>query len=442
MIRLAESDDTAENPDMITFADVPIEYATAVDWVCRNGITESVSETEFGLWPVSEPAFVAMLLNAIGYAGEFDPQRSVEYADSIGIAPLGLSRRFTLGDAALYLQSAMKVRTKDGTPVRDTMNIRREKEQTTFPASMILTPLFPEDAERQIREATRYLASSIEIMGDYLTKDALYDIYQRYYKAGRESGEIWYLNRIYYDYRIEVAMDTIDYSLLAKEESEAYEAVNTLLWNRRTAGELTEGAYYDAYRLEEAKHLSSGKSVTLTIRYNEAWELSCDLDDAFTLYADDTITTLAEEFYRKNVAWAQSGTAAVYNAKNAIVMRAQYAAPESYNEQGAASYPAQSHSILGFFRDGQIVCDGYASVFQYLMLRSGLDCVMVLGSTVSKEAAENRQGDHAWSKVKLDGTWLNMDVCWADTGYPTLYDLQTDQFYQSYRHWAFVNADL
>ena len=442
VIRMAESDDTVESSVMFSFADVPLEYAAVVDWSCRNGITEGISDTEFGLWPVSEPAFVTMLLNAVGYAGEFDPALSVQYAESIGITPVGLSRHFTLGDAALYLQSAMEARTKDGTPVRETMNIRREKEQTTFPASVILTPLFPEDAERQIREATRYLASAIEVRGDYLSKEDLYSVYEGYFRASRESGEMWYLSRVHYGYRMDAAMDVLEYTQLPEDTYKTYTAVAKTLWEQYSMGKLSSQDYFDTCLLEEAKYLSSGKAVTLTTRYSEAWELVCDLDDAFTLYVDDTITTLADEFYQRNVAGARNDLEAVYRAKNAIITRADYAAAEEYDAQGNAVYPVQSHSILGFFRNGQIVCDGYASVFQYLMLRAGVDCVMVLGSTVSRQDAENGGRNHAWNKVRVDGTWYNMDVCWADTGYLTLYDLKSSQFYADHQHWAVVNADL
>ena len=442
VIRMAESDDAVEGLVLLSFADVPMEYTTAVDWACRNGITQGVSDTEFGLWPVSEPAFVSMLLNAAGYAGEFEPSLSVQYAESIGIAPVGLSRYFTLGDAALYLQSAMEARTKDGIPIRETMNIRREKEQTTFPASVTLTPLFPEDAERQIREATRYLAATIEVRGDYLTKDDLYSVYEGYFRASRESGEMWYLSRVRCEYRIDAAMDILEYTLLPEDERETYATVTKTLWEQYSAGKLSAQEYRDTCLLEEAKCLSSGKAVTLTTRYNEAWELVCDLDDAFTLYVDDTVTVLADEFYQRNVAGARNDLEAVYRAKNAIVTWADYAAAEEYNAQGSAVYPAQSHSVLGFFRNGQIVCDGYASVFQYFMLRAGVDCVIVLGSTVSSQAAEERRMDHAWDKVKLGGVWYNADICWADTGYPTLYDLKSDQFYADHQHWAVINADL
>lgn len=50
---------------------------------------------------------------------------------------------------------------------------------------------------------------------------------------------------------------------------------------------------------------------------------------------------------------------------------------------------------------------------------------------------ENRQINHAWNKVKLDGKWYNMDVCWADTANASDYDLKTDAEYLALpnKHW-------
>ena len=125
----------------------------------------------------------------------------------------------------------------------------------------------------------------------------------------------------------------------------------------------------------------------------------------------------------------------VSRAQNAINREASYAPAVGYDDLGAC-YAPEAHSVEGFFKNGQIVCDGYASVFQYLMLRSGVDCVVALGSTVSAEDAENGMTNHAWNKVKVNGVWRNEDVCWSDTGYPYLYDLRDDAFYARHRHWA------
>ena len=115
----------------LPFADVPEEYESPVAWAYRNGVAQGISDAEFGVYNVSETAFVAMLLNTMGYRGKFENAYALKFAESIGIAPVGLSRRFTLGDAALYLQSALGCPMPDGSAVRDKIKIRDDFEQTT-----------------------------------------------------------------------------------------------------------------------------------------------------------------------------------------------------------------------------------------------------------------------------------------------------------------------
>lgn len=67
----------------------------------------------------------------------------------------------------------------------------------------------------------------------------------------------------------------------------------------------------------------------------------------------------------------------------------------------------------GALVDGFAVCDGYAMAFDLLCYLSGIDCVRVTGY-----AGEG----HAWNKVKVNGSWYNVDVTWDDpvTHQPTL----------------------
>ena len=113
-------------------ADVPVEYTEQVSWAFQNGIAEGITDTEFGVYPASETAFVPMLLNALGYQGQYEYAHALHFAESIGLAPLGLSRNFTLGDAALYLQAAMDLQTADGTNVRKSP---RSRNRLRFPTS-------------------------------------------------------------------------------------------------------------------------------------------------------------------------------------------------------------------------------------------------------------------------------------------------------------------
>ena len=188
--------------------------------------------------------------------------------------------------------------------------------------------------------------------------------------------------------------------------------------------------------------LCDGAGLTLKFRYCEAWELICDLDDAFTLYKDDGVTRAADAFYQKYVAKARNNREAVKLAEEAVIRWADYADPEHYDQNGEAVYATETHSILGFFQNRKIVCDGYANIFQYLTLRASVECVAVRGLTVRDGAKKSAKIGHCWNKVRLDGVWLNVDVCWSDTGAPRMYDLRDNDFYERRWHWAVTFTDL
>lgn len=354
------------------FLDIEDEYAEAVAWAYSRGITNGVSEAEFGIGNITQAEFVTMLLRYMGYC--FEWENALELAESVGLSPVGLSDGFCLGDAALYIQSL----------VDDDIQPNKEGslEQIPFPYIIILTPDSLEEAETQIQLASTYLPTFITVYGDCLP-----DIYAQFH-------EYWEMS-----------------------ESQSYET--EVWWLGRTA---KFSPVYDTDKDE----------ITFYVCWDEVWRLVCDADDAFTAFEEDTVTQLADAFYAECIAAAASDDDydIVMAAKQCILRRASYASPISY-EDGTALYSSSAHSVLGFLQNGKIVCDGYSAVFMYVMLRAGIPCVEVIGSTES----ENGKVNHAWNKVKIDGKWYNIDLCWADTGHPTRYDLKSDAAYSRLSHW-------
>jgi len=54
--------------------------------------------------------------------------------------------------------------------------------------------------------------------------------------------------------------------------------------------------------------------------------------------------------------------------------------------------------------EGTAVCSGYASAYQDLLLRVGIECRYVVSEKM----------DHAWNLVKIDGKWYHVDLTWDD----------------------------
>ncbi len=419
------------------FVDVPDEYADAVAWAYAMGITSGISATEFGVREITEAEFVTMLLRCLGYGDAFDFENAVSFAEAIGLSPSGLSVTFCLGDAALYLQCCADT-------FGLTLNKAADFEQISFPYLIILTPTSLDDAEEQLQIASCYLPSFIQIYGGNLAEDELHELYKTYcryqymVKSDEYETEVWWLNRVSSSTQMSPYYATVSQESAPK--AEMYSAAISELTALRSANEISSAEYLYGFKLAIADYLGSDSMLAFdTLRWSEEWRLVCDTDDAFSAFEDDTITQLADDFYSECMAAAASDSDydIVMAAKQLIIKRAGYAAPISY-ANGTASYSSSAHSVLGFFQDGEIVCDGYSAVFQYVMLRAGIPCIEVTGSTVSDGGAAN----HAWNKVKIDGAWYNIDVCWADTGHSTQYDLKSDAAYASLSHWAdsFVNG--
>ncbi len=57
------------------------------------------------------------------------------------------------------------------------------------------------------------------------------------------------------------------------------------------------------------------------------------------------------------------------------------------------------------------VCDGYSLAYVYLCQQAGLEAAFLCGMAGNDEATA---GGHAWSIVKIDGKWNEVDSCWDD----------------------------
>ena len=68
--------------------------------------------------------------------------------------------------------------------------------------------------------------------------------------------------------------------------------------------------------------------------------------------------------------------------------------------------PADSYTMYGTLVNGIAVCQGYAYTAQLLLRMAGIETYYVRGTAGG--------GAHAWNKVKIDGTYYNLDVTWDD----------------------------
>ena len=72
-----------------------------------------------------------------------------------------------------------------------------------------------------------------------------------------------------------------------------------------------------------------------------------------------------------------------------------------------------NHTDIDGFRDKRMVCSGYSLATYYLLNSAGIETRVITGYGGEKD---ERDTNHMWNMVKLDGKWYNLDVTWDDEG--------------------------
>ena len=94
-----------------------------------------------------------------------------------------------------------------------------------------------------------------------------------------------------------------------------------------------------------------------------------------------------------------------------IAQNVQYDKKVAANSRGPFSYNSTAgskvHNPLGFYKGWDIVCDGYAALYNVFMWELGIESYIVTSKT------------HAWNLAYLDGKWYHSDVTYSD---PVTYD--------------------
>ena len=100
-----------------------------------------------------------------------------------------------------------------------------------------------------------------------------------------------------------------------------------------------------------------------------------------------------------------------YKIAEYIAHNAQYDKKVAASSRGPFSYNSTAgskvHNPLGFYKGWDIVCDGYAALYNVFMWELGIESYIVTSS------------NHAWNLAYLDGKWYHTDVTYAD---PVTYD--------------------
>lgn len=80
-------------------------------------------------------------------------------------------------------------------------------------------------------------------------------------------------------------------------------------------------------------------------------------------------------------------------------------------EYDSTTSKVNSHNIYGALVQHEVVCEGYAKAFKYILDSLDIECILVSG-TGTNSSGETEA--HMWNYIKLDGNWYGVDVTWDD----------------------------
>ena len=440
-----------EKPNFLKhpFVDVDAEYDEAISWAYQNGVTFGISENLFGTSDITEAEFVTFLLRAMGYGNSFFYTESVEVAGYIGFEYIPFFQsEFTLGNAVQYLSYALDLHASGAEQsLKESLNMKPMLVPEAYPYRIVIAPRTKAEAEKNILMAKNYFPYEISIQGNRMQDDQFTELYREYldliYKcdSGEYSREPWWQCIISSWSKVSTSMSYASDSQLSAEDKESYTALSDELYIKYSDGAMSADDYVYQKELLMLNWLPANGPMRISLYYNEPYLLANDTSHVFRLFQDDQVRLWADEQYQSYIAPALEKSAydAILAAKMLVCRLVSYDPnPTGKTSDGRQdTYRYESHSILGAYLDGHVVCDGYSYLFMYFMQRAGIPCFEMLGSSISSEEAEKGITDHSWVKVKLNDKWYNMDICWEDDfDWGTQLDLKSDNVFRFNRHWA------
>ena len=73
-----------------------------------------------------------------------------------------------------------------------------------------------------------------------------------------------------------------------------------------------------------------------------------------------------------------------------------------------------THNIYGAFIEKEVVCEGYAKAFKYIVDSLDIECILVSGNVEVFNPDETISQSHMWNYVNLNNNWYGVDLTWDD----------------------------
>lgn len=405
------------------FTDVPEEYIPAVNWLYSVGVTKGISKTQFGVSDLTEYQLFVMLSRLLGWQTENETE-IYSLAGEAGLLPEG---DFSRGKLFLTLCNLLDKYYSDAKMAK--------RPQISVPYTVTVTASSYEDAQAKIKTALEYAPTRVTVrFTDNCPddeRDALYEFYligeiNRTKPLSDDEIPLIYCFKPEYD-----GCYGLDYERKPEYDRAALIESRSAIDARVANGEISpaEGIYNKEFLDYELRGTKAAFTIKI-YKYADAFAAYADSSDWLRYFEEEAYCGAVADFVEKYIEPVKrAGLSENQRALEATVIVRKLASYD-YDEYrdiinaGYSTHP-NSHNIIGFLTDHKIVCDGYSTVYQWILLYLDIPCFKVIGDTSG--------GAHAWNKVRIDGTWYNVDVTWMESS-GRYYFLKSDDFFAANGH--------
>ena len=445
----SEKDNSDSLIEDCMFEDVPEEYKDAVSYLVDKELVSGISNEEFGISECDIDSFATILLRYLGIY-DISYNEATNKLKEIGLLKcVTLENGFTKGDVYLIIYNLLDYE-QNGISIKDNLVFKNKREEIRIPTTINISITSFEDFKEKLDIAYFFAPDKINIeilencserdvylVYDFLLKDrySWFGVFDNFYDIS--SVMPWSATGFsvtyseYFKEHWRVSEDA-----RAKKAVQLYDEIESLYKMGAFVGYGEVAERYKEY-LQNLVHFyctADKKQITIsTDSFNESFYFKIDMLDWVKCYDNPIFIEKVKKCLSDMDEFKDlSDYDKVNKVHNYICSKASYDYRES-NSMFSDSYDhryADAHDVMGFVIDGLIVCDGYAYTYQWLLDYLGVDSIVVYGDSTLNGKSEG----HAWNKVKIDGDWYNVDVCWSDTGCGREYFLKSDDYFKKHYH--------
>ncbi len=366
------------------FTDVPKWADSYIGYMYSKGLTSGYEPTLFGSdQTLSCQQYVTFVLRALGYddkSNDFSYSAAIEMAVRVKLLSstdaqlLNSSKSFLRNDLTEISYNALTVKLNDSN--KTLLDKLVTDEKSIFKPAATVLGLLTSDLQAEY--------GNIE---DYTTT-----VTGNGYISTNSSDLFKLLRKAIYTYQTQI---TIDISKYNGDIFGDFEGVC-----EKASAAVTKSTGVDNI-LAQWSYKSYGDSFTLTLGYRFT---KSEFETKKKNYKETIYK--ARYIVVNHIRTGMSDYDKELVLHDYLVNNTEY----DYDDYIKGNVPDDSFSAYGTIVLGTAVCQGYSYAMKLLSDLSGLECIVVSGSSRSSGTYEG----HAWNIVKVDGSYYHLDVTFDD----------------------------